>query len=239
MNNHNAYHKGGDGDTPAVACYGLCKSYPGGGARQVVLADAALQVAPGEAVMICGASGSGKTTLLHLLGGLDRADGGEVEVCGERLFAMPPQRLAKLRNRRLGFVFQFHLLLPEFSAAENAAMPLLIRGERRGRALAAARELLAGLGLEKCADKRPASLSGGERQRVAVARALVGGADIVLADEPTGNLDRQNADGVFDMLLAQCRLRKMALITATHDGRLLARADRCLELRDGKLWQKT
>lgn len=189
--------------------------------------------------MICGASGSGKTTLLHLLGGLDKADSGDVEVCGRRLFDMPQRELAKLRNLHLGFVFQFHLLLPEFSATENAAMPLLIRGENRKMAFDKARRLLDELGLAKFADKRPASLSGGERQRVAIARALVGGADCVLADEPTGNLDRQNADAVFDMLLAQCRSRKMALITATHDSDLLARADKCLELRDGKLWQKT
>lgn len=187
--------------------------------------------------MISGASGSGKTTLLHLLGGLDRADSGEVEVCGERLFHLSPTKLARLRNLRLGFVFQFHLLLPEFSAAENAAMPLLIRGESRKLALDKARQLLDELGLAKCEKKRPASLSGGERQRVAVARALIGGADCILADEPTGNLDRQNADAVFAMLVRQCRMRKMALITATHDGYLLARADRCLELREGKLWQ--
>ena len=224
-------------DKLVLQCRRLHKSYPaGGGLRQVVLAGAELQVAAGDAVMISGASGSGKTTLLHLLGGLDFADSGEVMVCGEPLVGLSPSQLAKLRNLHLGFVFQFHLLLPEFNAAENAAMPLLIRGERRRRALELARELLTELGLGGCWQKRPALLSGGERQRVAVARALIGGAGIILADEPTGNLDRGNADIVFDMLLAQCRLRGMALVVATHDFNLLAKADRCLELRDGELF---
>lgn len=225
-------------NTPAIACSDLCKSFAIGGGVQQVLQGAHLQVAKGEAVMISGASGSGKTTFLHLLGGLDKPQRGEVEIGGEKLSSLPPSRLSKLRNRKLGFVFQFHLLLPEFTAAENAAMPLLIRGEDKQQSLNRARALLAELDLQSCADKRPAMLSGGERQRVAIARALSGGAECVLADEPTGNLDRKNADAVFDMLLSQCRMRGMSLITATHDWRLLARADRCLELKEGKLWHR-
>ncbi len=228
----------GNGVSAAVVCRGLCKSYRIGGARQEVLSDLDLTVSAGEAAVVAGVSGSGKTTLLHLLGGLDIPDAGTVAVGGEDLFALSGAALAKLRNRRLGFVFQFHLLLPEFTAAENVAMPLLIRGENRSRALTVARDLLSQTGMAQFAEKRPAALSGGERQRVAVARALCGGAECVLADEPTGNLDRRNADAVFDLLLSQCARRKMALIAATHDSHLLARAGRFWELREGKLWRK-
>ena len=221
---------------PVLLAEELRKSHPGGETGpQIVLDGVNLRVFPGEATGILGASGSGKTTLLHLLGGLDAPDSGAAAVAGKKWAELTPDAAAAWRNRHLGFVFQFHLLLPEFTALENAAMPLLLRRAPRDQALARAEGILTELGLAPHLKKTPDQLSGGERQRTAVARALAGAPRCILADEPTGNLDRRNAAGVFDLLLAACRERDAALIVATHDDRLAAALPRRLILSDGKL----
>ena len=221
---------------PFLRAVGLRKSHPGGEAGpQVVLDGVNLEARSGEAAGILGASGSGKTTLLHVLGGLDVADAGTVEIAGREWRAMSSDAAAAWRNRRLGFVFQFHLLLPEFTALENAAMPLLLRRTGRDEALGRAEKILVELGLARHLQKTPDKLSGGERQRTAVARALAGEPGCILADEPTGNLDRRNAEGVFEMLLDSCRERAALLLVATHDDRLSARIPRRLHLEDGRL----
>ena len=234
------------GPEPFLRASGLRKSHPGGDAGpQVVLDGASLEVRPGETVAILGASGSGKTTLLHLLGGLDSPDAGtdgptgRVGVAGRDWSEMTPDAAAVWRNRHLGFVFQFHLLLPEFSALENAAMPLILRRVSRAAAKARAGEILADLGLAAHSHKTPGQLSGGERQRTAVARALAGEPGCILADEPTGNLDRRNADGVFAALRDACEKRGAALVVATHDERLAAKLSRRMILSDGKLREET
>ena len=221
---------------PFLLAEGLRKSHPGGEAGpQVVLDGADLRVRSGEAAGILGDSGSGKTTLLHLLGGLDSADSGTAAVAGQVWAGMTPDEAAAWRNRHLGFVFQFHLLLPEFTALENAAMPLLLRRVARDEAMARAEKILTDLGLARHLGKTPDKLSGGERQRAAVARALAGEPGCILADEPTGNLDRRNAEGVFEMLLSACSDRGAALVVATHDDRLSAKISRRVILADGKL----
>lgn len=221
---------------PFLRAAELRKSHSGGeSGPQVVLDGANLAANSGEAVGILGASGSGKTTLLHLLGGLDKADSGTVEVAGREWRTMTSDQAAAWRNRRLGFVFQFHLLLPEFTALENAAMPLLLRRTARDEAFGRAEKILTDLGLARHLRKTPDKLSGGERQRTAVARALAGEPGCILADEPTGNLDRRNAEAVFEMLLDSCRERDAALVVATHDDRLAARISKRLLLEDGKL----
>ena len=220
---------------PILSCHALRKTYRTGGSVQTVLDGAEFAVHEGEVVSIVGASGCGKTTLLHLLGGLDTPDSGQVKSGGRDIAAFSAAELAEWRNRTLAFVFQFHLLLPEFSALENTAMPLLLRRQERAAALAAAEAALAAVNLGAHQHKTPDALSGGERQRVAVARALAGAPKIVLADEPTGNLDRSNAETVFGALLKNCRARAMALVLVSHDDSLAAQADRKLTLQDGQL----
>ena len=214
---------------------GLEKAFSQGPDSVTELTGVELSVARGERVAVIGRSGSGKSTLLHLLGGLDEPDAGEVWVGSENITAASPAQRAVLRNRHMGFVYQLHHLLPEFSALENVAMPLRLGGVSSKAASEQAREMLAAVGLEPRLRHRPAALSGGERQRVAVARALVGNPLVVLADEPTGNLDSDNARGVFDLM---CRLsdeRGIGFVIVTHDDSMLDSMHRVVSLVDGKI----
>lgn len=203
--------------------------------RVDVLHQIYLQVHAGESVAIVGASGSGKSTLLHLLGGLDTPTSGGVSLMGQRLDELDAEEQGIWRNQHLGFVYQFHHLLPEFSALENVAMPLLIRRMNKIQALEAAEAKLHDVGLEHRIDHRPAELSGGERQRVALARALVTKPSCILADEPTGNLDESNANLMFNLLVSHTQSDKSALILVTHDSSLAQRCSRQLKLQQGKL----
>ena len=200
-----------------------------------VLRGVELTVTKKDRLAIIGASGSGKTTLLQLLGGLDQPTAGEVIVCGQSIGALNDSERGKLRNRKLGFVYQFHYLLPEFSALENVAMPLLIRGVGSTEAMGKAEKLLVRIGLLERLHHRPSKLSGGERQRVAVARALITGPSVVLADEPTGNLDRPTGARLFDLMLELNSDLGTSLVVVTHDSALAARMDRILKLEDGLL----
>ena len=223
---------------PVVRAIGVTKTYAEGRIRTGVLHGIDFAVAPGETVAIIGASGAGKSTLLHILGGLDLPTEGEVEVGGQRMNALTDAERGKLRNRALGFVYQFHHLLPEFTALENVMMPVLLDGRPVAEAASRAQVLLESVGLAHRVQHKPGELSGGERQRAAVARALVNKPACVLGDEPTGNLDEGNAAQVYALMLELNREVGTSFILVTHDHRLAAKMDRTLELHNGVLHEK-
>ena len=224
---------------PLLRCRGLTRSYGSGAARVAILDALDLDVPAGEMVAILGESGAGKTTFLHLVGALDRPDAGRIEVRGRDIGGASALARAAYRNRDLGFVFQFHHLLPEFSAVENAMMPLLIAGEPERSARQRAADLLGELGLGAALDRRPAELSGGEQQRVAIARAVVRRPVLLLADEPTGNLDERNAAAAFALLRDLHRSRGMTTLLVTHSERLASECDRILIMEHGSLTPRT
>lgn len=218
-----------------LQCEKLCKSYQEGKVKTDVLRNVTFQIAPGDMLAIVGSSGSGKSTLLHLLGGLDTPTAGEVIFNGLALSQLSSREKAELRNHQLGFIYQFHHLLPDFTALENVAMPLLIGKTSAREATQRAEAMLEAVGLAHRAAHRPAELSGGERQRVAIARALVNNPLLVLADEPTGNLDARNAESIFELLTRLNRSQGTAFLVVTHDLQLAHRLDKQLEMRDGTL----
>ncbi|WDS36708.1 lipoprotein-releasing ABC transporter ATP-binding protein LolD [Pseudoxanthomonas sp.] len=222
-------------DTAVIRAEALAKTYAEGKMKTPVFDGLELAVEAGETVAIVGASGAGKSTLLHLLGGLDTPTSGEVYVAGQQMSKLSNAARGQLRNRALGFVYQFHHLLPEFTALENVMMPVALGGQDIASARQRATALLEQVGLGHRLEHKPGELSGGERQRAAVARALVNRPACVLGDEPTGNLDEKTAATVFDLMLELNRAQKTSLVLVTHDRRLAARLDRTLELHQGKL----
>ena len=231
-----ATHRAPAGSAAVVEARALRKIYPGGGGTELTVLDGVdLEVRPGEAVAIVGASGAGKSTLLHLLGGLDTPTGGQVDVAGRRLSALDGAELASFRNEVIGFVFQFHHLLREFTALENVMMPVLIGGAERPEAEERARALLAEVGLAERTSHRSTELSGGEQQRVAVARALANNPAVILADEPSGNLDAHTSDRLHDIFFRLRQEHGVALVLATHNRELADRTDRVLEVKEGGL----
>ena len=223
---------------PLVECRSLEKTFVSAAEELRVLKDLELDIEPGASVAITGASGCGKTTLLSILGGLDRATGGTVRVGDWRLDSVPERNLTDYRAKAVGFVFQFHYLLKDFSALENVALPAYMRGERRSDAFARAAQLLSDMGLAERLDHLPSKLSGGERQRAAIARALINRPSLVLADEPTGNLDSQSSQAVCDILFGLSVRYGTTLVLVTHDRDLAAKADFRYRLRAGKLEQE-
>lgn len=218
-----------------LACEAVCKNYYDGQLNVQVLDNLTLQVDKGRSIGIVGASGSGKSTLLHILGGLDKPTSGRVSLMGQDLSQLSQKQLSGLRNRHLGFVYQFHHLLPEFSALENVMMPLLIGKRPKEQARERALLMLEKVGLKDRVQHRPGELSGGERQRAAIARALVTDPACLLADEPTGNLDRKNALNILDMMMELKQELGTALVVVTHDDEMAARFDRVLNMTDGAL----
>ena len=218
-----------------LACEAVCKNYYDGQLNVQVLDNLTLQVDKGQSIGIVGASGSGKSTLLHILGGLDKPTSGRVSLMGQDLSELSQKQLSGLRNRHLGFVYQFHHLLPEFSALENVMMPLLIGKRPKEQARERALLMLEKVGLKDRVLHRPGELSGGERQRAAIARALVTDPACLLADEPTGNLDRKNALNILDMMMELKQELGTALVVVTHDDEMAARFDRVLNMTDGAL----
>lgn len=225
-------------EPPVIECRDLCRTFNEGALSVKVLTGVNLAVAAGERVAVVGASGSGKSTFLHLLGGLDTPSRGEVRVRGQLLSRLDQAERSRLRNETLGFIYQFHHLLVEFTALENVAMPLLVRRESHARAAGAAAEMLSRVGLGARLDHKPPELSGGERQRAAIARALVTRPACVLADEPTGNLDRRTAEHVLDLMLELNDATGTCLIVATHDAGLTASMDRVVVLEDASLVER-
>ncbi|WDT87757.1 lipoprotein-releasing ABC transporter ATP-binding protein LolD [Alteromonas sp. 009811495] len=218
-----------------LLCRNIHKTYNEGSTATPVLHDVSLSIKAGEHVAILGSSGSGKSTLLHILGGLDKPTRGEVEFKGHKLHTLSPNALAKLRNDEMGFIYQFHHLLGEFSALENVAMPLRIRGLSAKAAQEKAQVLLNEVGLSHRQARLPSAMSGGERQRVAIARALVTEPSVVLADEPTGNLDDSTGEQIYQLLTSLSEKKKTAFVVVTHDIALASKMDRVLKIKDGQL----
>lgn len=218
-----------------LQCHNVCKTYQEGELRTQVLKGVSFGIQAGELVSIIGTSGSGKSTLLHILGALDEATEGSVSFLGQDLSSLSSNKQANIRNQHLGFVYQFHHLLADFTALENVAMPLLIGGQKASRAKQAAQALLEKVGLGHRLSHRPSELSGGERQRVAIARALVNQPDLVLADEPTGNLDHKTALAIYDLMRQMNQEFGTAFLVVTHDSELAAKMDRQMHMQDGLL----